>query len=343
MALIKTIEEFQKWVRVDSSFELEPILGDIDLVEDEIIRRKYLGPEFYDEFHQKYQAAEESLTADEKKLLKYLQQAVANLALESFVAVHQVHISTGGITRMENSSQKDAFRYQIYDLRKNCLKKGYNGLEKALGLLDEKIDDPAFQTWATTAGVSLHKKYFINSAAEFNEEYNIQSSVLTYLALVPIIKKLERFLIEPVTGPELFYELKDQVLDRELTPDNKKLLQDFIRPALAHAVVAKAAVESAFNLTSDGLELAVALMDDANSKEPSEANSESMLSKKIAAAQQDGQAYLVKLKNYLNEQASETKYAAYFNSPLYVAPGAEPVKDVVIRNSDATKPTFKFF
>ncbi|MDX5394829.1 MAG: hypothetical protein LPK21_01400 [Hymenobacteraceae bacterium] len=324
---------------VNSSSELESVLGDIMLVEDEHIT-KYLGQNYYEQLHERYNSETPAFTSLEQRLLDHLQAAISNLAQESYLDLNQVQISSSGIRIISNDREKTAFKWQIDNLRQSFLKKGYNQLERVLAFLEDHRESLEFAAWAASPASTVFHQYFINTAAEFSAEYNIDNSRLTYLALLPILKKQERFLVEPVVGPALFEELKTQIKDRSLTEENEKLLQDFIRPALAHLVVCKAAVENSFKLTSRGLELTYGRQDD-RILEKGEADDQK-LNLKIKEAHQDGQAFLVKLRNYLNENASEEKFTAYFNSAIYIAPGTEP-KDVVIRNTNAAAPTFKLF
>ncbi|PSR53913.1 hypothetical protein AHMF7605_10480 [Adhaeribacter arboris] len=336
MALIKTIEEFQKWVGVNESTSLEAVMGDILLVEDEVIV-KYLGRNFYEEYEEKYQAG--GLNDLENKLLDKLQLAISNLAQESYLDLNQVQISDGGIHINSSETRKTAFQWQINNLRRGFLRKGYNGLERALNLLEDNIDAEEFATWSESPVATVFQQYFINTAQEFSKYYNIYDSRLTYLALLPILKKEERFLIEPVLGAGLFEEIKEQIKDRDLSPENKILLEEFIRPALAHLVVAHALAEEGFRLTPDGIELTFGRFDELNKEKASE--SASQLNRKIRNAHQDGQAYLVKLRNYLNEKSSVTTYHSYFISSLYQFPGS--AQNVVIRNTDPTAKTYRFF
>ncbi|QNF34362.1 hypothetical protein HUW51_17130 [Adhaeribacter swui] len=338
MALIKSIEEFQKWVGVNESASLEAVMGDILLVEDEIIS-KYLGRNFMAELDQKYNEAPDSLTELEVKLIDKLQQAISNLAQESYLDLNQVQISDGGIHIESTGSRKTAFQWQINNLRKSFLRKGYNGLERALEVLEVNIDATEFATWAESSFATAFHQFFINTAREFSQEYNIYNSRLTYMHLLHILKKAESFFLEPVLGPELFYELKDQIKDRDLLPENKILLEEFIRPALAHLVVSQALAEEGFRLTPDGIELTFGRFDDLNKEKASD--SASQLNRKIRNAHQDGQAYLVKLRNYLDAKSSATVYSSYYESPLYQPPGGP--KNIVIRNTDPTAKTFRFF
>jgi len=327
MALIKTIEEFRKHVRVNKSTPLETVMPDILLVERDQIK-KHLGPALYKDLHSKYEAG--TLTDLQKELLELVQFALANLAMLSYMAVNQVQLSDAGFIKSENA----AFRYQVRELKMNFVAKGYNGLESVLEFLEEQKKHEDFAVWATSSAAVVFRQFFINSAAEFSREYNISDSRLTYLSLVSIIKKVEPFLLEPVLGTALYQELKAEIASGEIRQENAELLEKYIRPAVAHFTVVKALPERSFRFTGDSIALNLEELVDDTSHGTS-VNADAFIGEKIKHAYQDGQAYLVKLKDHLNLQASAEKYAAYFTSSLYTPPSdAAPV---VFRNSPDTR------
>lgn len=130
---------------------------------------------------------------------------------------------------------------------------------------------------------------------------------------------MERFAIEPVLGTNFYLELKEQVMDRDVSADNQRVLEQYIRPALAHLVIAKAVPELGMGLNGNAIELNVYRLDDSNQKE-ADASIDSLLAMKVAQAAADAQVYLTRLRQYLNKMASSTRYAAYFISTAYQDP-----------------------
>jgi hypothetical protein len=335
MALISTIEQFKMHVSVNSLTEIDSIMPDILLAEDEYIS-KLLGPDFYD--HLTAGFTEGTLTELQGKLLVKLQAAIANLAMVEYLPLNQVQISDAGIHILSDSMQKTAFQGQIKDLMAGFQRKGFNALEKVLTFLNAFIDEPDFALWANSAAVTIAAQHFINTSTDFSRYYNIGNSHLTFLNLLPIIGKQEEFALEPVLGSDFFEEIKEQIIDRDVSSENNFLLLRFIRPALAHLTVAKALTEGGFRFNGEALELAV-LESTGNGNKSGTSRPEELLEAKRQEAFHDGQAYLVKLKLYLNQNATSEKYPTYFSSATYTAPGGE---QVVFKNSDSTK-TFGFF
>ena len=342
MSFIRTIEQFCAHVRVNvDGTGLENLEPDLLLVETGRLR-PLLGPALYNDLQALSDADVEELLAKGNpdvrgELLRLVQLAAANLALVEYLPLLQVLISDGGVNLPQGG--KTAFQWQINDLKVSFTRKGYNALEQVLEYLDAHLDAPEFAAWATsTAAVATHQ-YFLATAREFSEHYAINDSRLTYLALLPTLRKVERFDLAPVLGPAFYAEMKAQLRARTLTAENTELLDLYLRPALAHLVVAKALngdVGLAFN--GDALELNMYRSDDSNTKE-ADASFAQLLTMKAQQALGDGHVFLTQLRQILNSQASPTRFATYYASPTYKAPNG--LRPVVANAPD--KPTYRFF
>ncbi|WP_033369484.1 DUF6712 family protein [Hymenobacter norwichensis] len=320
MGLIRSIENYREYVVVNkNSFSLASIQPDMRLVEQDRIK-PLVGAAYYYELDGKLTAGTE-LTGPEKDVLELLRQAVATLAMVAYLPMGQLEITDMGVTVTATGDRKQPYQWQINQLRSNLQAKGYNALEKALTLLDEHIDAPEFAAWATSAAATASHKFFLNTAAGFSEHYNIGGSRLTYLAMLPTLRKMERFSIEPVLGEAYYLELKAEVAARTVSADNLHVLEQYVRPALAHLTVGKAVPEIGLGLNGDAIELNVYRLDDANQKE-ADASLDSLLSLKVEQAMGDAMVYLERLKAYLNANASATRFATYFASRQYQSPTA---------------------
>ncbi|WP_210519901.1 DUF6712 family protein [Hymenobacter terricola] len=318
MALLRTIEQFRDQVVVNVNSDFASFAPDVRLVESERLK-PLMGPALFNELSALSTADLAALDGPMGELRDELLCASANLAAAEYLPMQQVQMTDSGVFLLTTGDKKTAFQWQINQLLTAFRRKGYNALERALAILDENIDVPAFAAWATSAAGTASHKFFINTAAQFTEFYGINNSRLTYLALLPTLRKMERFAIEPVLGTDFYLELKEQVLDRDLSADNVLVLEQYIRPALAHLVIAKAVPELGMGLNGNAIELNVYRLDDSNQKE-ADASIDSLLGLKVQQAAADGQVYLTRLRSYLNTTASATRYAAYFTSTAYQDP-----------------------
>ena len=329
MAILRTIDQFRDHVVVNVNADFRSFAPDVKLVESERLK-PLLGPALYNELNALSDANLAALSGPMGELRDELICAAANLAAAEYLPMQQVQITDSGVFLLTTGDRKSAFQWQINQLLAAFRRKGFNALERALAVLDENIDVPAFAAWATSAAGTASHKFFLNTATQFSEHYGINNSRLTYLALLPTLRKLERFGIEPVLGSEYYLELKEQIIDRDVTADNRVVLEQYIRPALAHLVIAKAVPELGMGMNGDAIELNVYRLDDANQKE-ADASITTLLGMKVQQAESDGHVYLQRLRAYLNAHASRTRFATYFNSAVYQPAGPRPV----VRNNQA--------
>jgi hypothetical protein len=338
MSLIRTIDQFCAHVRVSASgSSLENLEPDLRVAERQQLR-PVLGHALYNELNalssDELQAALDDPASTTGGLLRLVHEALANLGLLECLPLNQLQVSDGGVFLM--SGGKSPFQWQINELKTSLRNKGYNALEAVLAYLDEHVDD--FPAWASSVAAVEARVLLIPSATEFTRHYDINGSRLTYQAFLSIIRKVERFQLEAVIGAEYLRELKAQLVAGTLTPDNRDVLDDYLRPALAHLVVAKAVGEVGLSFNGANIELNIFRPDNANERE-ADAGLDELLKRKASQAAEDAQGYLTKLRRHLNMWASGTRYATYFTSSAYVDPQAPRP---TVRNA-VDSPTYGFF
>jgi hypothetical protein len=338
MSLIRTIEQFCAHVRVSvDGTHLENLEPDLRVAERQQLR-PVLGPALYNELSalsdEDMQAALDDKTDVSGGLLRLVHEALANLGLLEYLPLNQLQINDAGVYVISGGSRP--FQWQINELKASLRNKGYNALEAVLAYLEEHVDE--FPAWASSVAAVEARVLLIPSATEFTRHYDINGSRLTYQAFLPLIRKVERFQLEAVIGAEYLRELKAQLVAGTLTADNRDVLDDYLRPALAHLVVAKAVGEVGLSFNGATIELNIFRPDNANERE-ADAGLDGLLKQKASQAAEDAQVYLTKLRRHLNMWASGTRYATYFTSSAYVDPQAPRP---MVRNS-ADSPTYSFF
>ena len=331
LSLITTIEDFRKYVALNASTENEEFFtllqADLLLVEYDQLR-PLLGDSFYDGL---LETVADAGDAVQLRLRYLLSLALANLTMVEAIDALQVQISGTGIQIYSDANVKTAFPWQIDALKLMHCRKGYGALDKVLDFLDAHGAD--FPTWGGSPAAARAREYFLSSADQFTEHYNISHSRQTYLALLPIIRKMERFALVPVLGQAYFDELKQQQAAGTLSPENAAVVAAYLRPALAHIVMGSAIGEMGFALNGAAFELNVYRPDNSNAKE-SDPGLQKLLDMKGDQALTDGERFLRQLRTWLNAQASAEKYATYFASSAYDAP-ATALAYIVNQPTDA--------
>lgn len=307
MALLDSIDDFKQYVALNASTDADYFqLLQPDLL---LAEADYLRPAIGE-------AYDEVVASASPELRALLQAALANLTMVSYLDVAQVQISGAGVQIVSTEREKTAFPWQINNLKASYSRKGFNGLEKVLAHLEAHATD--YATWHDSATARSTRGHFITSAAAFSEYYNISNARLTFQALASLLRKTEDLRLLPALGEAYFAELRQQLADDALTPENAQLLANYVRPALAHLTMAQAIGELGFSLNGAALELNVYRPDDSNSKE-SDPGLTQLLTLKAGQALHDGERYLRRLTNQLTAVASLTRYPTYFASEAYAA------------------------
>ncbi len=118
---------------------------------------------------------------------------------------------------------KTAFQWQVADVKNYFLRKGYSGIDTMLAFLEKNKAD--YPLWVASDAYTVTLKFFINSSTAFSEEYNINNSRRTFLALQSVMKKIEAFEIEPTLTSDLFDLVKAEILASTVSTDNAALLK----------------------------------------------------------------------------------------------------------------------
>lgn len=338
MSLIRTIQQFAAQVRLSIDLtHLENLEPDLRVAERRHVR-PVLGPALHNELSalsdDDVQAALDDAASPTGGLLRLVHEALANLGLLEYLPLNQLQIGDNGV--WVNTGGSRPFQWQIDQLKASLKGKGYNALESVLEYLEAHVAD--FPAWASSAAAVQAREQLIASAGEFTRHYDIAGSRLTYQALLATLRKVERFELEPVLSFEYLAELKAQLVAGTVSVDNQLVLERFLRPALAHLVVAKAIPEVGLTFNGAAVELNIFRPDDANGKE-ADASLDQLLSLKLNQARADGQVFLTQLRRYLNMYASGIRFATYFRSTAYTDPQA-PRPTV---RSAVDSPTFNGF
>ncbi|MGV3588603.1 MAG: DUF6712 family protein [Adhaeribacter sp.] len=245
MALFKSIEEIRKYVAVNASMEFAHILPFINRAE--LLQIKpILGAALYAELSVKYEATPQDLSAKEVALLHLCQDCIANFSFLLYIPFALVQINGGGVHQTQNSTKKPASPEQIKKLETAHSQAGYQAIEAVLEYLDQQAE--AFPSYDR----SETSQILLNRTRLFNNFVNIGNSRRTFLALQPLILRVELGTIRKAIGPELFTELKAQHKTNTLTPENKLLLE-YIYPATAYLAIASGITELSLAITDNGL------------------------------------------------------------------------------------------
>ncbi|MBS7565081.1 hypothetical protein KHS38_11760 [Mucilaginibacter sp. Bleaf8] len=255
------------------------------------------------------------MTEDLQALADITQEALANLAMSMAVTRTALTIDENGARRNETEKIKSAFQYQEIALKDSYVRAGFDALDDLLALMESKPE--AYPEWYGSTAYQTYKKYFISSGVEFSQYFNIRNSRYTFLSVLYILQRVERFDLKPALGVDLFRKIKAQLLTGNVDENYQVLLDEYIRPALALLTISYAVIEKAVDVSDFGVTVN-AIQDNSNSQQKQAAP----LDKLREVAQQlreQGSKYLKELADELARNPTEYPdfQAPDTDSPLF--------------------------
>jgi hypothetical protein len=310
--LITNINELDSLTGIGSGNSYESYAVDLQTAEQDYVQ-PLLGDALYADLLTKY--GDGISTMPDQTLLTLAQAVVANMAVAINLDQRQVDISDSGIQKGGDS----AYYYQKVEAQNSFTRRAYRAMEQLLIFLEKNI--VSYPDWVNSDAYYLNRAYLIPSATVFQQHYNIRSSRRTFLAMQPVMRRVEVFTVLQTLGKSFYDELiktvqNDPAQTTQQKTDNNALLGLYLRPAVAYLTVAEAARELSLTLSADGLHLQenVAFSDKTIANKQA---SDEQLAMHAQQAADTGNQFLSRAVNFLNAEASETKYAAYLASDAY--------------------------
>ncbi len=309
--LVTTIAEVQEYIRVGNGLDIKTITPSLNEVELQELTF-YLGTDLLNEIITQKDAA--SYTSRIEKIAPYVISAHACLAVWKGGPEIEVQVSDNGINRIESDTEKAAYGGQVKRFRDVAADRGFSSIDSFLAILEKYEQD--YPEWLESDYYAQKKGLFIRSAVEFESAgESIQGSALTYQALRPTIKDIQEITIKSALPETYFNELLTQLDEDSLTADNALILDQYIRPAVAKLTLLDGLSTLPVEISSHGVR--VNQLELAGDSRTSKMADLASIEKKAYSLRGRGEYYLNQMKEYLNENASATKYSIWFNSDHY--------------------------
>lgn len=251
MALFKNIEELTGFVPIMESFDFKLVLPDVERAEKKWII-PIIGKEQYQELQDYYDDGGYDPEADDdtNALLKIVRAPIAQLAFFLYAPKGNVNVGSSGIQQTHTENSKPAFQWATDQMLQSYFEGGMEGLDVLQDFLNEHIED--YDVWNTSDAFKAARELFINTSKEFDKHFSINSSRRTFMAMRHIMKRHNDITIKTLLGKELFDEIKEQVIDDDVSDENELLLE-IIRPAIAHLTISDAVTELGLKIDEFGI------------------------------------------------------------------------------------------
>lgn len=321
MALITHIDEVQALLQI-SNLDLDDSIPDMDATQQKRLL-PYMGQALIDRLETAYKASDypDSAVEADARAIKAAQRVLVHFAYADNLATLHLKLTSAGARRMTSDSMPAVYRWEYEELKAALFDKAYEALELLLDLLEENADD--YTEWQDSDAQKLRNSLLIKSGYDFRLYFFLHQSARTYHVLMPCIRDVEALHIIPILGRDFFTALK------ELTDasEEETELRIRLKEAIANLTIAQACDKLPVAITEGGFTVTTGGEGINNDKTNATGAAMSTLRSKALS---DGMKYLARARRYLNDKASATVFADYFNSEYY----QDPSKKANTRGND---------
>jgi len=242
--LIKTNDELQRYLPVEYTNEFDRVAPFIAAAERQYIR-SLIGKAQYEVFSSTYEAAgtvDNIADPELKTAIKYCQNIITNLGYLLAIPSLSLVIGASGFQVRSNSDTKQAFKWQMDELKMSLLELGFSAIEDLLIHLEESPDK--FPEYIDSDQHRRNEDFLIQTAAQFTEHFNINGSRYTFSTIAYIMKRIEVQTVAKLFGSNFVQSLKSG----EIEGKQLELVNEYLAPGIALLTGAKAIIERVITL-----------------------------------------------------------------------------------------------
>ncbi|MGY4385640.1 hypothetical protein ACVWYN_002686 [Pedobacter sp. UYP24] len=241
MKLITTIDEVQETLPVSFTSTIDRVRPFIAAAE-----RNYLlaviGKAQYEVLVDAYVAADriakDIADTEIQEAVLICQRIISNLGYLTGIPVLNVNFTDAGISVTSTSDIKQAFKWQVEDVKSAILELGFTAIEELLIFMEEDSPDK-FPEYLNSENYTKRHQYLITDAADFSDNFNINNSRYIFKMLSYLMKRVEEQVVKRLYGATFFESLKTE----ELSGKSLTLVKDYIMPGIALLTGAKGIIE----------------------------------------------------------------------------------------------------
>lgn len=247
---------------------------------------------------------------------EHLRSAIANFGMYIFLPLLQVQMDSSGLSVNVSENRKSLEWWQTKDIRRELLRAGHESMDLLLAILDA---NPTIFVDYTNNYSALNNELLVCNAVTFSKYYTIFDSRQTFLALIPIIRKVEDQYIHTFLCPELITALKP------IVTGSMKLVKVALQKAIVAFTVAKVSQNGLFIFDERGLRIDYENMSDGRRENPNYGKSVDQLKALAEEEINNGTQYLKLAAETIEANPSDFNQCAF---PLLknskALPGYEP-------------------
>lgn len=233
MALIKTTEELQKYLKVNISQKASSIIPYVNDAQEEFLK-KHLGEEFMgllDEWYDSLPEGEPYGNAAYTALLPYVQNALAKFTY--FIAAPSLDliITESGFAVVSTQQLAPASEKRVKAFMESMERMGWKCVETMLVFLEKNKAD--YPEWVEGEGYTVATGLYINTASEFDKYVDFAVTCLKFQQYRKAMENVELLNVIPSISKELSDAIKQEIIDGEIS-DANELILPLIKRAIAN-------------------------------------------------------------------------------------------------------------
>ena len=232
MALITTIEDFKKYLKVAGTLKIDsltPFIKDAQAKYEYL--RRWLGKDLLDLLNEYYNAEEIEADAALDALLPYVQNALAKFTMYLAAPALDLQITEGGFAVVSNNNLTPASQQRVQAFRDGMLEQGWNAIEDMLAFLESNA--VSYDDWVASEGYTETFSNFVRNAAQFDKIIPINGSRLRFQQLRTEMDNVCLLKIFPVISKDLADVIFAELKSGEVSEENQKILP-YLQRAEAH-------------------------------------------------------------------------------------------------------------
>lgn len=217
-----------------------------------------------------------------------------------------------GVTKQVSKDTQSLFRYQEDGVQKDIVKKADEATETLMTFLELNLAD--FPLYKESPEFSQNFSYLISTPAALDRALpEVSKSYRMYSVLRRFMDRTELETVQSVTGPALYFSLKEKIRSAQALDSNHKALLKLCQEFVAPAVLLDAMPWIRVQFSPTGVRIASVLnnlQDETPVNDPQTEWLMGLLRNRIDQAK-------TVLRMYLNGSAGPNVFPEYFNSGLY--------------------------
>lgn len=305
--IFSSFDEIKPYIAANISNQIETIMPYLNMAVRYVT--PFLSQAQWEKLDQDYKDG----STDEayEKLLAKVQPCLVDFAYLIFKDDGAIEMSDMGLTRIETDNHKSAYEWMTLAFAKRRTDNAWWGIQDLIVFL--QANKVTYNLWASSEEYDYLKSLFLWNVNLFAKVRPIESMNVLW-SLRSAMTHVQEDMIRKNLGDEFYEELLGESASGSFSVDNKKILRLLYR-SVANLSISRGLAEGVFTFNENGLTL-----QNIRTTRESLTVSDKQMDWYKCDAENNGQAALKELKNFLNANASNTKYAAYFNSDQYDDP-----------------------